>query len=57
MDELRQLEQAARDSQKQENADKLFTAAVNDNHSIIISLNEARNYLSFKPSEKLTRQI
>jgi len=57
MDELKQLEQAARDSQKQENADKLFTAAVNDNHNIVISLNEARNYLSFKPSEELKRQI
>ena len=57
MDEIRHLEQAAKDLQRQENADKLFTATVNENHNIIICLDEARNNLSFRPSEELKRQI
>ena len=57
MNEIRQLEQTAMDLQKQENADKLYTAAVNENHNIIISLDDANNNLSFKPSERLRMQI
>ena len=57
MNEMQQLEQAAKDSQKQDNVDRLFAAAVNENHNIVVSISEAQKKLAFSPSEELRRQI
>lgn len=57
MNELQQLEQASKDAQKQDKIDKLYSAAVYENHSVINSLNDAREHLSFLPSSDLKRQI
>ncbi len=57
MNQIQQLEKASKDSRKQESVDKLFAAAVNENHNIVTSLDEARNNLSFIPSDALKWQI
>lgn len=57
MNEIQQLEQASKDSQKQDNADKLYSQAVYENHKVITVLDDARKYLKFSPSDALISQI
>lgn len=57
MKEIQQLEQASKDSKKQDNIDKLYSLAVFENHRIINSLDEARRHLKFSPSSDLVKQI
>ncbi len=57
MKEIQQLEQAAKDSQMQDKADKLYSSVVYENHKVIICLDEARKYLQFAPSDALIEQI
>lgn len=57
MKEIQQLEQASKDSKRQDNIDKLYSLAVFENHRIINSLDEARRHLKFSPSSDLVKQI
>lgn len=57
MKEIQQMEQAAKDSQMQDKADKLYSSVVYENHKIIVCLDAAREYLRFSPSDDLIGQI
>ena len=57
MNDIQQLEQAAKDSKNQERLDNSFAAAVNENHKVVASVDRARSYLQFTPSRELKSQI
>lgn len=53
MQTIQQLEQASKDSEKQDKIDSLFSATVIDNDKIIKLIDSARSYVSFVPSLEL----
>jgi len=53
MQTIQQLEQASKDSEKQDKIDSLFSATVIDNDKIIKLIDSARSYVSFVPSPEL----
>lgn len=57
MKEIQQMEQAVKDSQMQDKADKLYSSVVYENHKVIVCLDAARKHLQFSPSDDLIGQI
>lgn len=57
MNDIQQLEQAAKDSKNQERLDSSFAAAVNENHKVVVSIAKAISYLRFTPSKELKFQM
>lgn len=57
MEELQQLEQAFKDSQKQEKADTLYVANVTENDKVVKQIEAMRKYVTFIPSADLIAQL
>lgn len=57
MNEIQQLEQVSKDSQKQERADNLFSSAVAENSIIIHTIDSFHGYVEFVPSELLIQYL
>ena len=57
MDEVRLLEQASKDLQKQSRADQIYASIVTENHKVVAGIEERRKYVHFKPSEGLKAKI
>lgn len=57
MEEIRDLEQASNDIQKQEKTDAGYAATVIENDRITNSVEASVNYVNFKPSEMLVQKI
>jgi len=57
MDELRRLEQASQDSQKQDKADTRYAEMVEENHKVVVSIEERRKYVRFIPSSELKEEM
>ena len=57
MDELRRLEQASKDSQKQDKTDTRYAEMVEENHKVVVSIEERRKYVRFIPSSELKEEM
>lgn len=57
MTEVRDLEKAAGDIQKQEKTDANYTAAVTENARVVSAIDASASQVSFRPSSELVRMI